>query len=58
MSLSVWGNRVIGPPMRRMQMAPPSERPALLKRALRNIAVEQFAFVAVFGCMVLLRFGL
>jgi len=56
--LSFWGNRVIGPAMKRMQSAPPAERPALLKRALRNIAVEQFAFVAVFGCMVLLRFGI
>jgi uncharacterized membrane protein len=55
--LSFWGSRVIGPAMKRMQTAPPAERPALLKRALRNVAVEQFGFVAVFACMVLLRFG-
>jgi hypothetical protein len=57
LGLSCWGNLVIGPSMKRMQTAAAADRPALLKRALRNIAVEQLAFVAVFGCMVLLRFG-
>ncbi|HEY0403798.1 MAG TPA: hypothetical protein VGD09_17405 [Blastococcus sp.] len=52
-----WGERVIGPSMRRMQAAPPEQRPGLLKAALRNVALEQFAFVVVVGCMVLLRFG-
>jgi uncharacterized membrane protein len=53
-----WGHLVIGPAMARMQRAAPADRPPLLKRALRSIAMEQFGFVAVFACMVLLRFGM
>lgn len=54
----LWGQRVIGPAMKRMAMAPPAERPALLAKGLRAIAVEQVGFFAVFGCMVLMRFGM
>jgi uncharacterized membrane protein len=52
-----WGEFVIGPAMQRMQTAAPEQRPSLLSRALKFIAVEQFGFLAVFGCMVLMRFG-
>ena len=53
----LWGQFAIGPAMHRMQTAPPADRPLLLGRALRFVAIEQFAFFAVFGCMVLMRFG-
>jgi uncharacterized membrane protein len=52
----LWGTFVIGPAMHRMQTAAPDERPELLAKALERVALEQFAFVAVFGCMVLMRF--
>jgi hypothetical protein len=53
----LWGKFVIGPAMQRMQTAPPADRASLLGRALKFVALEQVAFVAVFGCMVLMRFG-
>ena len=53
----LWGKLVIGPAMQRMQRSAPAERPSLMARALRFVALEQFGFVAVFGCMVLMRFG-
>lgn len=53
-----WGGFVTGRSMQRVTAAPPAQRPALLAKALRNVAYEQVGFFAVFGCMVLMRFGL
>lgn len=53
----VWGHRVISGRAQRMQSAAGPEKPLALARLMQGIAIEQAGFLAIFGCMVLMRFG-